>query len=136
MDQDLLDFSLEGPTAPPTIPAGVYHLKVVDAELKLTKSGGGQYINYRATIMAGEHAGKSIFGMWTIKNAAGKNDATWRTRGDFKRLGYTPPNGVPALSSIKELEGTAKVTEEDKTDSDGETTGEKENRIRKWIGTV
>lgn len=115
----------------PTYPAADYHLKIVSAEGKETQAGGGKYISYRAVIQSGDYAGKSLFGMWTIKPAAGKQDMSYITRQDWKRLGIA---GIQDPSDLIGVEGYAKVTEGAKKDESGEPTEERENRIKSWKG--
>ena len=131
---DYLDIN-DAPDGPPTIPADNYLCRVVDADARVTKEGGGIYLNYRAVVQAGDHAGTSIFGMWSLKNAEGKQDQVWRTKGDWKRLEFEPGKKTPVelADAIKGLEGYVKVTEEQKRDRDGTVLDEKENRIRKWL---
>lgn len=117
----------------PTYPQGDYHLKIVSAEGKNTNQGGGKYISYRAVIQSGDYAGKSLFGMWTIKPAAGKQDMSYITRGDWKRLGV---QGITDPADLIGVEGYAKVSEGPKKDEAGEPTEERENRIKTWKGPV
>lgn len=113
----------------PTIPTADYRLKITHAELKNSQSGG-EYYNYRATVAAGEHAGFTLFGMWTTKNAPGKKDMTYRTRKDWKRLGIERVNTAADLIGI---EGFASVQERNKKE-DGETLEEMESVIKGWKG--
>lgn len=114
----------------PTLPDGEYELEVVEATTKQTKQGGGQYINYRAVVQSGDHAGKSLFGMWSTKPSVGKQDMTYITRGDWKRLEV---GGITVAADLIGTRGVAKVKEQFKKDETGELTDEKENVIKKWI---
>jgi len=138
MTQDLLDFvDLDAmPSGPPSIPAGDYHLKVVDVEARNTQTGGGAYLSYRAVVQVGPHQGKSIFGMWTLKNSDGKQDSTWRTKADFKRLGVEGKlTTADLIEQLRGVEGIAKVSETPRRDKDNTIPDEndKENRVRQWI---
>lgn len=136
---DLLDMVNldEMPSGPPSIPANDYPLQVVDVEVRDTQEGGGKYLSYRAVVQDGPFAGRSVFGLWMLKNAAGKQDSTWRTKADFKRLGIEL--GTVSISDLIEalrgIQGVAKVSEQPKRDRDGSVPDEndKENRIRQWI---
>lgn len=131
--QDTLDYMdlSEVPNGPPLIPVDDYHLKVVDAESRATKEGNGAFLNYRAVVQSGPFAGRSIFGMWTTKNAAGKQDNVWRTKRDWKILGYTPV-GAPKISEIIGLEGYAKVGTKQRFG----TEDEQENTVKSWIKSI
>jgi hypothetical protein len=50
------------------IPAGIYDAEIRDAEIRATKAGNGEYLNLRADVIAGDHAGRVVFGMITISN--------------------------------------------------------------------
>lgn len=130
-EQDVLDYMdlSDTPDGPPVIPAGEYHMKVVDAESRSTKEGDGRFINYRAVVQSGDFAGRSVFGFWTTKNAANKQENTWRTKRDWKLLGYAPA-GAPRISEIVGLEGYAKVGLREKDD------GGSENNIKTWIRAI
>lgn len=129
--EDVLDYMnlSDVPDGPPTIPDGEYLLKIVDVDDRETKEGGGHYLNYRVVVQAGPHAGYSFFSMWITKNAAGKKDTVWRTKRDWKVLGYAPV-GSPKLSEIVGLEGYAKITSKDRQD------GSRENTIKTWLSAA
>lgn len=129
-DIDELNTEDLSPSAP-TVPENEYLARIADPEIRDTKSGGGKYINYRAVILSGPYAGKSVFGMWTTKAADGKQDTTYQTRGDLKRLGI---EGKYTLADLDGLEGYVKITEQFRKDRDtNEVTEEKENKIKKWL---
>lgn len=130
---DTVDLS-DAPDSAPTIPADNYHMRIVDAEMRNTKEGGGKYINYRAIVQSGPYTGEAVWGMWTTRNSAGKKDNVWRTKGDLKRLGVTDFSNISA-ATVLGLEGIAKVTEKNKK-RDGEVLSEKENNIASWVGSV
>jgi hypothetical protein len=50
------------------VPAGWYRAKVVDADLKDTKAGNGQYIAVRYDITGPSHEGRVVWGNLNIKN--------------------------------------------------------------------
>lgn len=52
------------------IPAGVYDATITKADLKPTKTGGGQYIAMRCDITGPTHQGRVIFSNINIKNAS------------------------------------------------------------------
>lgn len=113
----------------PTIPTADYRVKIEHAEFKKGQ-GGSEYYNYRAKVVAGEHAGFTLFGMWMTKNAPGKNDMTYQTRRDWKRLNITKVTGPADFIGV---EGYVKVQERNKKE-DGEILEEKESVIRGWKG--
>lgn len=51
------------------IPAGVYYLNSEDAEVKETKTIGGEYIQVTFTVVGGEFMGRKLFETFNIKNA-------------------------------------------------------------------
>jgi len=51
------------------LPAGVYLVKIANAEVKDTKDGTGQYISTQLKVIEGEHEGRSVFNMFNIKSA-------------------------------------------------------------------
>jgi hypothetical protein len=52
------------------IPAGWYNATITSAELKNTKTGGGQYIKLRYDITGPSHQGRVVFGNLNIRNAS------------------------------------------------------------------
>lgn len=50
------------------LPEGWYTAAISGAEIKTTKSGNGQYINVKYTILGPTHQGRVVFGMINIKN--------------------------------------------------------------------
>ena len=50
------------------IPAGIYRAELTACELRQTKAGTGSYLNIRADVMDGPHAGRVVFGMITVTN--------------------------------------------------------------------
>lgn len=118
--------------AAPTIPEGEYTMRVVDAEERETREGGGRYINYRATVIEGPHSGKSVFGIWVLKPAQGKEDTTYFTKRDLRALGFR--ERVVNASTVIGLAGVAYVSEGPKRNADGSFDDEvRENRIKKWV---
>ena len=53
------------------IPAGDYHLKITDCELKDARSGG-TYIKLSYDVIGPSHQGRKVFGMITISNPSQK----------------------------------------------------------------
>lgn len=113
----------------PTIPTGDYRIRIEHAEKKEYQSGGAGF-NYRAKVVAGEHTGFTLFGMWSVKTAPGKQDMTYQTRRDWKRLGI---ERVANAAELIGVEGYAAVQERNKKE-DGEVTEEKESVIKSWKG--
>jgi hypothetical protein len=114
-------------TAPPTVPAAEYHLKIVEGQIRENKEKTGYYFSYRAVIQSGEHAGDSIFGLWSFKE-----EALWKMKKDFKAMGYLPANGRPKIEDLIGFEGLAKIVEKPRNDD----PEQKENKIDKWIAPV
>lgn len=50
------------------LPGGQYTVSVFEAQIKETKTPGGEYIHLKFRIVDGEHAGKFLFSMFNIKN--------------------------------------------------------------------
>lgn len=50
------------------IPAGWYQARIIDAEAKATKDGGGQYLKMRWEVLGPTHASRQIFGNVTLRN--------------------------------------------------------------------
>lgn len=50
------------------LPVGVYTVNLVEAEVKDTKAGDGQYINCKFKVIGGPHDGRFLFKMFNIKN--------------------------------------------------------------------
>ena len=114
-------------TAPPTIPAAEYHLKIVEGQIRENKEKTGYYFSYRAVVQSGEHAGDSVFGMWSFKE-----NALWKMKKDFKAMQYMPPDGRPRKEDLIGFEGVAKVTEKPRRDD----PAQKENQIDRWISPI
>ena len=54
------------------LPAGWYSASIVQAEIKPTKSGTGEYISVRYDILGPTHQGRVVFGTFNIRNASPK----------------------------------------------------------------
>jgi len=54
------------------LPAGWYTASIVQAEIKPTKSGTGEYISVRYDILGPTHQGRVVFGTFNIRNASPK----------------------------------------------------------------
>lgn len=68
------------------IPAGWYTAKVVEAKLKDTKSGTGQYIAIRYDILGPQYQGRVVFGNINIKNPNPQAEEIGRQQlGDLSR---------------------------------------------------
>jgi hypothetical protein len=52
------------------LPAGWYQTIINGADIKETKTGGGQYINVKYTVTGPTHEGRIVFGILNIKNAS------------------------------------------------------------------
>ena len=59
------------------IPAGWYSVEVKTCELKESQGGGSWYINIRHDVTEGDHAGRSVWGMVTIKNPSRTDMEEW-----------------------------------------------------------
>lgn len=114
-------------TAPPTIPAQEYHVKIVEGQIKQNKEKTGYYFSYRAVVQSGEYAGDSVFGMWSFKD-----NALWKMKKDFKAMQYEPPGGHPKKEDLIGFEGIAKVYERPRKDD----PKVKENGIDRWISPI
>lgn len=114
-------------TAPPTVPEGEYHVKIVEGEIKENKAKDGYYFNYRVVIQSGEHAGDSVFGMWSFKEKA-----LWKMKKDFKAMQYSPPDGRPRKDDIVGFEGIAKVYNKPRKDD----PEQRDNGVDKWISPI
>lgn len=113
-------------TAPPVFAPGPQHCKIIELELRENKAKDGFYINYRIVIQSGEHAGASLFCMWSLKE-----NAAWRMKKDFKAIGYTPANGKPHLADLQGFEGIAEVIIQP---AKGEY--DEKNVIGRWLGPL
>ena len=125
LDLDFLNLD-DISNAPTAVPTGNYPARIVEAEVREAKAGN-KYISYAVTVMAGEHAGRRVYGIWSLKP-----DVLWRMKRDFTRLGYSPEGGVPKIRDLVGLEGTVQIVAQPKKDENGESTDEIENRIRGW----
>lgn len=140
---ELENFNLDDiADGPPTIPAGDYHMKIVECSVKETKEADpatgrkGRYFNYRAVVQSGPHAGESIFGMWSLKEKQ-----AWQLKRDLVRLGVGVLNGPLSeiAAAVQGVEGYARVKESVKKDRDTKRPDPdlgKENSIAQWIGAV
>ena len=54
------------------LPAGKYQAKVLEVEVKDTKSKGGQYIKMKLVVTDGENEGKSVYHNINIKNESAR----------------------------------------------------------------
>ncbi|HUT86481.1 MAG TPA: hypothetical protein VMX15_00135 [Candidatus Heimdallarchaeota archaeon] len=142
MTIDLTNFNMDDlPDGPPTIPAAEYHMKIVDCTAKKTQNADpatgrpGDYFNYRAVVQSGEHAGESIFGMWSLKEKQ-----IWQFKRDLKRLELSPEGTLDQVAAaIVGVEGFAKVKETVRKDRETRQPDPelgKENSIASWIGPV
>lgn len=122
----------------PTIPAGDYHLRVVDCEARKTKNPDKElgvptyYLNFRAIVQTGEKKGESFFAMASLHPKY-----RWGFIGDAQRLGVSV-DGSPdeVAAAFNGTEGIARVTAKAKRDKDGTLDPDQlENRISKWLGT-
>ena len=68
------------------IPAGWYTVKIVEAKLKDTKSGTGQYIAVRYDVLGPQYQGRVVFGNINIKNQNPQAEEIGRQQlGDLSR---------------------------------------------------
>lgn len=114
-------------TAPPTIPAAEYHLKIVEGQIRENNAKDGYYFSYRTVVQSGEHAGDSVFGMWSFKQTA-----LWRMKKDFVAMEYAPADGRPRKEDLIGFEGIGKVALRPKK-NDPDTM---ENQVEKWIAPI
>lgn len=125
LDLDFINFD-DVPDAPPAVPEDNYNGRIVEAEVRESKSKpGSMYINYAAAIMDGEYAGRRVYGIWSLRP-----DLLWRMKRDFKRLGYEP--STPNVADLIGLEGVMKVTCRPRNDNPDEL----ENRVSGWLAGV
>jgi hypothetical protein len=59
---------IEPNTALEVIPAGKYHVQIVNSEMRETKSGGGQYLWLELSIMDGPYADRRLFDRLNLAN--------------------------------------------------------------------
>lgn len=62
------------------LPAGWYNVRITEAELKDTKAGTGNYVKVRYDVTSGDHAGRVIFGMITVRNPNAKAEEIGRSQ--------------------------------------------------------
>jgi len=92
------------------VPAGIYKVAVVDAELKDTKSGTGKIIKTQFKILEGANAGRLIFSNFNIIND--NEQAMNIGRAQLKRLMVQAGKENPdTLSSPSELVGLTCMAE-------------------------
>lgn len=81
------------------IPVGWYAVTIVDAELKDTKDGTGQYISLKYSISGPTHQGRTVYGNINIKNKSIKAEEIGRADlGSLMRA-----IGLPRVSDTDEL---------------------------------
>lgn len=115
-------------SGPPLLPADKYPARIVEAEVRDSKSAPGEkHINYAAVVTDGPYAGRRVYGIWSLK---AKN--LWRMKRDLKYLGYEPV--VPSTAEMIGLEGTMNVALQVKK-INGQDTDEMENRIKGWVNS-
>jgi hypothetical protein len=94
------------------IPAGDYHVKIVDSDLKDTKAGNGQYIKVRLDVMGPSHQGRVLFSNINIRNPNPKAEEIGRQQlGSILRA-----IGLASLTDTDQLIGgelSVKVTVKD-----------------------
>lgn len=132
--------------APPTIPAGEYVARVVDAKVETKKDGSGKYISYRTVVQGGPHAGYSVRGIYSLGG-----DQVWRFKRDVKALELEIPQGLSvaeaAQSFAEQMNGVdvtvqfgTKVRQVKETDANGNAAyvadpdGALENTIKRIVG--
>jgi Protein of unknown function (DUF669) len=100
----MIDLSKATVSGPVTIPEGKYNCVVLEAAMKDTKTGTGQYISTTLKVVDGEYAGQKIFHNFNVKNDNPK--AVEIGLGQLKSLlteaGAANPN---ALESVDQLCG-------------------------------
>ncbi len=83
------------------LPPGWYNSSIIEAELKSTKDGSGEYIKVKYTITGPTHEGRIVFGNLNTRNASLKAEEIGRAQlGDIMRA-----IGVPRLSDTDQLIG-------------------------------
>lgn len=81
------------------LPVGWYAVTIVDAELKDTKDGTGQYISLRYSVSGPTHQGRTVYGNINIKNKSIKAEEIGRADlGSLMRA-----IGLPRVSDTDEL---------------------------------
>lgn len=66
LDLDLTNVEAQGDYSP--IPAGKYLMRVVEAELKDTAAGTGQFIKVTLEVIGDKYSGRKVFHNFNIKN--------------------------------------------------------------------
>jgi hypothetical protein len=101
------------------IPQGEYVVMAEEAQVKSTKSGGGEYIHVKFTVLSGAYEGRKLFEMFNIKNENVKAVEI----GLSKLKSFLVCAGVQnmVLDDVAKLEGkTVIAVVKNKTDSYGE----------------
>lgn len=96
------------------IPAGEYMVKIVESELKDTKSGNGKYIKLRLDILGPSYQGRVLFSNINIRNANPKAEEIGR-----KELGsLLRAIGLASLTDTVQLIGGDLIVKVNKTEDD------------------
>ena len=124
LDLDLSTTAM--PTAMGAIPKGKYEVACVEALVKKTKAGTGNYINAQFKVMSGEYRDRVFFHIWNIVNP--NPQAVQISKESLKQFltaaGHPAANGK--LNSVSELRGlralaSVKVESNDKGESNKAT---------------
>ena len=97
---------VEPSTSFDVIPAGKYHVQIVNSEMRPTKSGTGRYLWLELSIMDGPHANKRLFERLNLENQNEKAvEIAQRKLGDICRA-----IGQMSLSDSEQLHNRSLLT--------------------------
>lgn len=89
------------------LPTGEYPVRVVEAEIKDTKAGTGQYINVQLEVIGDSYTGRKLFHAFNIKNPNAKavqiglgQLKSMLTKANSKKLKLDSPNDLLNLEFV------------------------------------
>lgn len=94
--QEFVTANLPEARNPDPIPAGWYTMRIVEADIKDTKAGTGQYITIRFDVIGPTHEGRVVFGNINISNPSM----------DAERIGKEQIKGINQSLGIERLTDT------------------------------
>ena len=83
------------------LPDGEYQVRIAKCELKDTKDGTGNYLNFQLAVTEGKYAKRVIFAMVTLKNKSDKAEQIGH--GQLRTI--MEACGIPSLSDTDQLVG-------------------------------
>lgn len=83
------------------LPEGQYELQAVNAELRDTKAGTGQYVHVEFEVAKGEHVGRKVWANYNIHNASEKAQKIGRQ----ELVSWATAAGVPNADDTDKLIG-------------------------------